>query len=104
MDSTDCGLRNENCGFFDIVSPEELLISDPGKNVARILGRDVDGMRYPDLVCLEDREAVTESLREVFTKGPLMDERKRFGRCIRHRIVLPDESVIIVSLTFGYNR
>ncbi len=95
---------NDNCGFFDLYSTENFTIANPGKQVNRVLGlnpsESAEGLNYIDLVCPEDREQVIEALREVFDSGSAV---KRPGKCIRHRLLLPDESVVIVSLTFGYD-
>ena len=95
---------NENCGFFDIHSADSLEIVNPGRQVSRILGlnagESAEGKSYIDAVCPEDREQVAEALRKVFEEGT---QTKRPGRCIRHRLLLPDENVVTVSLTFGYD-
>ena len=103
MNSTGIVLTNDNCAFFDIQSPENLEIVNPGRQLSRVLGKDAEGMSYIDLVCPEDRDAVAESLREVFEEGKNQVEIKRPGRCIRHRVLLPENRVVTVSLTFGYD-
>ena len=104
MNSSEMVLTNNNCGFFDIISPDTLEIINPGRQVARIVGRDISGMCYLDIVCPEDRDSVADSLRQVFAEGEHIDNVKRPRRCIRHRLLLPDDSVVIVSLTFGYDK
>ena len=104
MNTSGTVLSNENCGFFDIDSAENLVITNPGRQVSRILGlppgESTEGLCYIDLVCPEDREQVAAELREVFDEGTQI---QRPGRCIRHRLIQPDENVITVSLTFGYD-
>ncbi len=104
MNSTGSVATNQNCAFFDIRSAENFEIVNSGRELARVLGRDAEGMSYLDLVCPEDREQVAEILLEVFEEGQHIEEIKRPGRCIRHRLLLPDDSVAVVSLTFGYDR
>lgn len=98
---------NENCGFFDLYSTDSFEIVNPGRQLARILGLNpadsAEGLSYIALVCPEDREQVAENLREVLEQGIRCEEVKRPGRCIRHRLLLPDENVVTVSLTFGYD-
>ena len=95
---------NENCGFFDIISAESLVIANPGRQVSRILGlppgESAEGLSYIDMVCPEDREQVAEELRKVFDEGTQI---KRPGRSIRHRLLMRDENVVTVFLTFGYD-
>ena len=104
MNSQGFVSTNANCGFFDLYSKEALEIVNPGKNLSRILGlnpeESAEGLSYIDLVCPEDREQVAAELREVFDEGTQI---QRPGRCIRHRLIQPDENVITVSLTFGYD-
>ena len=96
--------ENPNCGFFDMYSMDTFEIVNPGNNLSRILGlnpaESPEGLSYIDLVCPEDKEQVMHELREVFEDGMKVE---RPGKCIRHRLMQPDENVISVSLTFGYN-
>ena len=98
---------NTNCGFFDICSDESFEIVNPGRHLGRVLGISSDsspeGLSYIERVCPEDREQVVQALREVMEEGRNCEDVKRPGRCIRHRLLLPDESVVTVSLTFGYD-
>lgn len=94
---------NDNCCFFDIRSTDTYEIANPSHNLARVLGRDAEGMNYIDLVCPEDKEAVTAYLQEIFEEGQSREDADRHGRCIRHRLLLPDGEAVTVSLTFGYN-
>ena len=107
MNMTGFVSTNENCGFFDLYSADSFEIVNPGRQLARVLGlsagSSTEGLRYIDLVCPEDREQVTQSLREVMEEGQRCEEIRRPGRCIRHRLLLPDERVVTVSLTFGYD-
>lgn len=107
MDMAGMVSNNENCGFFDLYSTESFEIVNPGKELARVLGMKIgespEGRSYIELVCSEDREQVAENLREVMEEGLRGEAVLRPGRCIRHRLVLPDESVVMVSLTFGFD-
>ena len=107
MNMTGFVSTNENCGFFDLYSTDSFEIVNPGRQLARVLGLgfgdDPEGMSYIELVCPEDREPVAENLREVMEEGLRCDEVKRPGRCIRHRLMLPDENAVMVSLTFGFD-
>ena len=104
MNTSGTVLSNENCGFFDIDSAENLVITNPGRQVSRILGlppgESTEGLCYIDLVCPEDKEQVADALREVFDEGTQI---KRPGKSIRHRLVMRDENVVTVILTFGYD-
>ena len=96
MNSAGNVSTNENCGFFCLKSSDGFEIFHSDSQLAALTGRAAEGMNYIDMVCPEDREAVAEKLREMLEP----EEDRRSGRCIRHRLVLPDESVITVSLTF----
>ena len=108
MNSQGLVSTNLNCGFFDLYLTDKFLMKNPGDNLSRILGLNpadsAEGMDYIDMVCPEDREQVAEALRAVYDEGKQCKEVIRPGRCIRHRLILPDDNVVTVSLTFGYDQ
>ena len=106
MNSSGFVSTNLNCGFFDIYPSVGFEIVNPGINLSRVLGMSpadsAEGLNYIDLVCPEDREQVSEAMLEVYNDGLNCEEMRRQGRCIRHRLLMPDERVVIVSLIFCF--
>ena len=104
MNSPEMAVMHEKCGFLDIGPPDKFEVLVPDDAFNRLVGRRAEGVSYIDLVCPEDREAVRETLRDIFEQGQHLEGRlPRSCGSIRHRIVLPDDSVILAALTFGYS-
>lgn len=106
MNSPEMAALNEKCGFFDIGPPDGFKVLAPNDAFNRIVGRNAEGVGYIELVCPEDRDAVQETLQDVYEQGQQLTAGRLPRACgsIRHRIILPDDSVITVALTFGYSR
>lgn len=106
MNPPEMAALYEKCGFFDIGAPDRFEVLAPNDAFNRIVGRNAEGLSYLDLVCPEDREAVQETLLDVYEQGQHLAEGRLPRACgsIRHRLVLPDDSVILAALTFGYSR
>ena len=105
MNSPEMAVLRERCGFFDMGPPDGFDVLVPDDAFNRIVGRNAEGVSYMELVCPEDREAVGETLRDVYEQGKQLTVGRLPRACgsIRHRIVLPDDSVITAVLTFGYS-
>lgn len=89
---------NEKFGFFDISSPNDFAISNPSDEFNAIVGRGATGLNYLELVCPEDREAVSQKLLELFEAERDWEKYPRISVSIRHKMVFSDGSTGVVLL------
>ena len=101
MDTMGLMAATERCGFFHL--SDELEVIGTGQDFDALIGRPARGLNYIELVCPEDREDVSRRLLalidEPLSEGGLPAVCDYF----RHRLALPDGSVIVVALTAGYD-
>lgn len=103
MNSENSMVLNEKCGFCDLECKSNFKILNPNDDFNFIVGRNAEGMNYIDIVCPEDRESVSQRLNELFAEGEKNQKDQRICACIKHRIILPDDSVTMVMITLRYN-
>lgn len=103
MNGSNSVVLNEKCGFCDIECKNNFKILNPNDDFNFIAGRNAEGISYIDIVCPEDRESVSQRLKQIFEEGEKNKSSQRICGCIKHRIILPDDSVTMIMLTLRYN-